>query len=252
MTSPGPEDLSRRAYEAHRSASSASLPSWEDITEDERQSWRAAVSAVSGPAGPTGQTGPTGQARKAAVPAFPPTWAMRFLDRIQILPMRLTRKAKFRITGVSFPVIGGGVTWGGSVDERAVRARTERADAFTELWRVAQEAHIGVRTNFDNVDGLAAVHRQLNILLIRKGPMLDRADVELAQNFLSALGEFVRLLRPMTGLSADNVREQLDVTLADVFVPRDLDVLDEALSRMSNYNESFTRRYRELVFGETS
>lgn len=82
--------------------------------------------------------------------------------------------------------------------------------------------------------------------------MLDRADVELAQNFLSALGEFVGLLRPMTGSSADKVREQVVRTLADVWVPRDLDVLDEALSRMSSYNESFTRRYRELVFGEAS
>jgi len=166
--------------------------------------------------------------------------------------MRLRRKVKFRITGVSFPVIGGGVTWGDSVDERAVRARTERADAFAELWKVAQEAHIGVRNNFDNVDGLAAVYRQLNILLILKSPMLDRADVDLAKNFLSALDEFVRLLRPMTGSSADKVREQVDATIADVWVPRDLDVLDEALSRMLSYNESFTRRYRELVFGEMS
>jgi len=82
--------------------------------------------------------------------------------------------------------------------------------------------------------------------------MLDRADVELAQGFLSALDEFVRLLRPMTGSSADKVRKQLNDTEAEPFVPRDLDVLDEARSRMLGYNESLTRRYRELVFGETS
>jgi hypothetical protein len=177
---------------------------------------------------------------------------MRLLARIQTLPLRIRRKIKFRITGVSIPVIGGGVTWSDSADERAVRARTERADAFTELWRVAQEAQIGVRNNLDNVDGLTAVHRQLNILLIRKGPMLDRADVELAQDFLSALGEFVRLLRPLPGSSADEVREQFYSTVSQLWAPRDLDVLDEALSRMSRYNELFTHRYHELVFGETS
>lgn len=197
----------------------------------------------------SGRTVRTGQAHKTVALSVP-AWAMRLLARMQTLPMKLRRKIRFRITGISFPVIGGGVTWGDSVDERAVRARTERADAFAELWQVAQEAHIGVRNNFDNADQLAAVHRQLNILLIRKGPMLDRADVELAQNFLSALSEFVSLLRPLRGSSADKVREQLASTLADMWVPRDLDVLDEALSRMSRYNESFTRRYRELVFGE--
>jgi len=82
--------------------------------------------------------------------------------------MRFRRKAKFKVTGVSFPVIGGGVTWTGNTDEREVRARTERADAFAELWNIAQSAHIGVRNNFDNVDELADVHRQLNVLLIQK------------------------------------------------------------------------------------
>lgn len=165
MTSPGPEDLARTAYEAHRSAFSASLPSWEEITEDERQQWRAAISAV---CGRTGQTGQTGRARKTVALAVP-SWAMRLLARIQTLPMRLRRKTKFRITGVSFPVIGGGVMWGDSVDERAVRARTERADAFAELWKVAQEAHLGVRNNFDHVDGLAAVHRAAKYSLDSKG-----------------------------------------------------------------------------------
>jgi pSer/pThr/pTyr-binding forkhead associated (FHA) protein len=46
VTSPGPEDLARAAYEAHRGAQSRPLPPWEDITEDDRQAWRAAVSAA--------------------------------------------------------------------------------------------------------------------------------------------------------------------------------------------------------------
>jgi pSer/pThr/pTyr-binding forkhead associated (FHA) protein len=41
--------LARTAYEAYRSAqkrSKASVPPWEDITEQEQQAWRAAVAAV--------------------------------------------------------------------------------------------------------------------------------------------------------------------------------------------------------------
>jgi pSer/pThr/pTyr-binding forkhead associated (FHA) protein len=50
----GPLDrLAQTAYEAHRGASSASLPAWEDAGEEEQQAWRAAVSAV------TAQTGAT-------------------------------------------------------------------------------------------------------------------------------------------------------------------------------------------------
>jgi hypothetical protein len=244
VTSPGREQLARTAYEAHRAAGSATLPPWEDLTEDERQAWRAAVSAV---------TGQTVKTRKIVAEEVP-TPSQQRLGWIRRLRMRLRRKAALRITGVSFPVIGGGVTWSDSADERTVRARTERADAFAELWDIAQEAHIGVRNNFDNVDELASVHRKLNILLIQKAPVLDPADVELAQNFLSALGEFIRLLRPMTGPSADEMREQLFITIVEpeLFVPDDLDVLHEALSRMSNYNESLRRRYREVVFGESS
>jgi len=43
---PGPEDLARAAYEAHRAAHSRPLPPWDDITKPDRQGWRAAVSAV--------------------------------------------------------------------------------------------------------------------------------------------------------------------------------------------------------------
>jgi pSer/pThr/pTyr-binding forkhead associated (FHA) protein len=53
MTSSGLEHLARTAYEAHRDASPASLPPWEDIAEQEQQAWRAAVSAVAGQAGGT-------------------------------------------------------------------------------------------------------------------------------------------------------------------------------------------------------
>jgi pSer/pThr/pTyr-binding forkhead associated (FHA) protein len=43
------ERLARAAYDAHRDALPASLPAWEDITEQEQQAWRAAVSAVTAP-----------------------------------------------------------------------------------------------------------------------------------------------------------------------------------------------------------
>jgi hypothetical protein len=166
------------------------------------------------------------------------------------LAMKFRRKPKFSVTGVSFPVIGGGVTWSNNADERQARARSERADAFAELWNIAQSAHIGVRNNFDNVDVLADVHRQLNVLLIQKAPALDPEDVDLAQNFLSALDEFIRLLRPLPGVSADHVREEMAATRDPLLVPGELDVLLEANSRMSVYNESLGRRYREVVFGE--
>ena len=163
--------------------------------------------------------------------------------------MRLLRKLRFKITGVNFPVIGGGVTWSDNADERTARARSERADAFAELWKIAQEAHIGVRSSFDNADGLADVHRQLNVLLIEKAPALDHADVELAQAFLAALAEFTRLLRPLSGPAADKMREQFTAT-GDVLASGDLETLHDAFSRMENYNDSLTRRYREVVFGE--
>lgn len=166
--------------------------------------------------------------------------------------MRFRRKLKFSVTGVSFPVIGGGVTWASNADERAVRARSERADAFAEIWNMAQSAHIGVRNNFDNAAGLADVHRQLNVLLIQKAPALDPADVDLAQSFLSALGEFIHLLQPLPGESADRVREEMAATMDSLPMPDDLQVLQEAYSRMSGYNESLRQRYREVVFGESA
>jgi hypothetical protein len=107
-----------------------------------------------------------------------------------------------------------------------------------------------VRNNFDNVDGLADVYRQLNVLLIQKAPALDPADVDLAQNFLKALDEFIRLLRPLSGASADQVREEMAATKEPLLVPGDLELLQEAYSRMSAYNESLRQRYREVVFGE--
>ncbi len=48
MTSTDLDHLARTAYEAHRDVHPGSLPSWDDITEQEQQAWRAAVSAVTG------------------------------------------------------------------------------------------------------------------------------------------------------------------------------------------------------------
>jgi len=53
VTSPGLERLARTAYEAHRGAYPTSLPPWEDVTEQEKQAWKAAVSAVAGQTGIT-------------------------------------------------------------------------------------------------------------------------------------------------------------------------------------------------------
>jgi pSer/pThr/pTyr-binding forkhead associated (FHA) protein len=41
--------LARTAYEAHRTAHPGPLPPWEDVGEQDRRAWRAAVSAVTGP-----------------------------------------------------------------------------------------------------------------------------------------------------------------------------------------------------------
>jgi pSer/pThr/pTyr-binding forkhead associated (FHA) protein len=49
VTSTDLEHLARTAYEAYRSSRQGSVPPWEDISEQERQAWRAAASAVSGP-----------------------------------------------------------------------------------------------------------------------------------------------------------------------------------------------------------
>jgi pSer/pThr/pTyr-binding forkhead associated (FHA) protein len=45
--------LAQTAYEAHRAALPTQRPEWEDITQPERQAWRAAVSAVAGEVGGT-------------------------------------------------------------------------------------------------------------------------------------------------------------------------------------------------------
>jgi hypothetical protein len=167
--------------------------------------------------------------------------------------MRFKRKPKFSVTGVSFPVIGGGVTWSDKTDERARRAVSERSAAFTELWRIAQDAHIGVRNNFGSADELSDVHRRLNVLLIERAPALEESDVELAQDFLTALGEFIGLLRPLPGATADHVREELSTTVpARRLRLGDLDVLQESYSRMSRYDELLTIRYRQVVFGESA
>ncbi len=48
------ERLAEAAYEAHRAAlPSRYLPPWEDISKQEQQAWKAAVSAVAGEAGGT-------------------------------------------------------------------------------------------------------------------------------------------------------------------------------------------------------
>ena len=60
MTSTDLERLARTAYEAHRGAQSGSLPSWEDVPEQEQKAWRAAVSAVTGQGDSTvADAGPT-------------------------------------------------------------------------------------------------------------------------------------------------------------------------------------------------
>jgi pSer/pThr/pTyr-binding forkhead associated (FHA) protein len=53
------ERLAESAYEAHRAAlPSRYLPPWEDISKQEQQAWKAAVSAVAGEAGGTIQEPP--------------------------------------------------------------------------------------------------------------------------------------------------------------------------------------------------
>ncbi len=47
------ERLAQTAYEAHRAALPAAAPPWEDLTKQEQQSWKAAVSAVAGQVGGT-------------------------------------------------------------------------------------------------------------------------------------------------------------------------------------------------------
>ena len=164
--------------------------------------------------------------------------------------MKRWRWPKLSVTGVSLPVIGGGVTWEEKQDERAARARAERADAFSALWRLAQQAHIGVRDNLDNADRLADVHRQMNALLIERGPALDPADVMLAQGFLSAIDDFVALLRRLPGEDGAHVRADFASTMDQPPMLSSFELLDTASDRMRTYNERLKRRYREIVYGE--
>jgi pSer/pThr/pTyr-binding forkhead associated (FHA) protein len=55
------ERLARIAYEAHRGAHPASLPPWEDATEQEQGAWRAAMSAVASQGDVTMADGPAVQ-----------------------------------------------------------------------------------------------------------------------------------------------------------------------------------------------
>jgi hypothetical protein len=167
--------------------------------------------------------------------------------------MKFWKKSKARLTGISLstPLFGGGATWENASDEREARARSERADAFAELWRIAQDAHIGIRNDFDRVDELADVHRQLNILLIRNAPALEPADVDLAKDFISALEEFIQMLRPMSGEAAARMRAEVHLT-GPTYVPPDLENLAECYSRVTALNESLQSRYRSVVFGEDS
>lgn len=166
--------------------------------------------------------------------------------------MRLWRKSKSRLTGINVgvPPFSIGASWDKETDEREVRARSERADAFAELWEIVQDAHIGMRNDFDRVGELTDVHRQLHILLIRKAPALEPADVGLAQDFIGALGEFIRQLRPLSGSEATRMREEMAVT-GPVHVPGDLVGLEVCYQRVIALNESLKRRYRSIVFGES-
>ena len=166
--------------------------------------------------------------------------------------MKFRKGTKSRLTGMSFsfPFFGGGATWENTSDEREVRARSERADAFTALWTVVQDAHIGLRNDFDRVDELSDVHRQVNVLLIQKAPSLDQTDVAMAQSFLDALGTFIGMLRPASGEEADRVREEVTLTMAPVFPHGKLAELAGAYSHVEALNESLKLRYRSIVFGE--
>jgi len=55
------ERLAQTAYEAHRAALPAPALPWEDLTKNEQQAWKAAVSAVAGQAGGTIPEPPRGK-----------------------------------------------------------------------------------------------------------------------------------------------------------------------------------------------
>jgi Domain of unknown function (DUF1707). len=54
--------LAKTAYDAHRSAHPGPLPSWDDISDQEKKAWRAAVTAVTGSGESTVTEGPSAQA----------------------------------------------------------------------------------------------------------------------------------------------------------------------------------------------
>jgi len=115
---------------------------------------------------------------------------------------------------------------------------------------MAQEAHIGVRNNLDNADRLADVHRQMNALLIERAAALDPADVELAQGFLSAIDDFVGLLRRLPGEDGARVRAGFASTMDQPPMLSSFEQLDAANARMRHHNERLKERYREVVYGE--
>lgn len=55
------ELLAQSAYDAHRDARSDYLPPWEDLTDNERHAWQAAISVVAGQAGGTVSEPPRGK-----------------------------------------------------------------------------------------------------------------------------------------------------------------------------------------------
>jgi pSer/pThr/pTyr-binding forkhead associated (FHA) protein len=61
VTSPDLQHLARSAYEAHRGASSGSLPPWEETADHEKQAWMAAADALTGPGDATLTEGPPAQ-----------------------------------------------------------------------------------------------------------------------------------------------------------------------------------------------
>ena len=54
--------LAKTAYDAHRSAHPGPLPSWDDISDQEKKAWRAVVTAVTGSGESTVTEGPSAQA----------------------------------------------------------------------------------------------------------------------------------------------------------------------------------------------
>jgi hypothetical protein len=81
-------------------------------------------------------------------------------------------------------------------------------------------------------------------------PALEESDVELARDFLTALSEFIRLLRPLPGKSADRLRDDIVSTARRPSMAADFEGLHESYSRMSRYNELLTSRYREVSSGK--